>query len=177
MVKSILIVFAFLANLASAQNTISDYFGVWKGQAFYGSREYEVYVSFPGLGEAASGYYKAAEKKNKNRGYNGYFWVKQEKENLYKAKIKTGAGKFKTFLFPVEGKLENGEIVLDSFLVKGTIMLEDADTALFSFVNEFGEIKGKLKRLGSKEEKGKKKSGKSVILKPEKLNLSEKKKI
>lgn len=175
-VWSILICLIFFESLSFARNDISDYFGVWKGEAFYGGKEYQVYVSFPGLGEASSGYYKANEKKNKKVGYNGYFWVKQEKEKFYKAKIRTGVNKFKTFLLPVEGKLENGEIFLDSFMVKGTIKIENVDTALFSFVNDFGQIRGKLKRLEVKKEKVKKTSEKHKTLKPEKINTSLKKK-
>lgn len=177
MVKGFLILFFLFNNLVFAAAKISDYFGVWKGDAFYGNKKYSVYVSFPGLGEASSCYYKASEEKNKNRGYDGSFSVKEEKENFYKAKIKTGAGKLKTFLFPVEGRLENGAIVLDSFLVKGNISLESENEAVFFFTNEFGDIKGKLKRLTEREKKAKSSKKISKTLRDKNLKPIEKKKI
>ncbi|MEW5950848.1 MAG: hypothetical protein AB1637_03060 [Elusimicrobiota bacterium] len=181
MVKGILILLFFCRTCLFSAQDIESYFGIWKGEAYDLGKKYSVYVNFPGLGESKIGYYKACEEKNPNKGYNGSFWVKEEKKDFYKAKIKSGAGKFKNFFFPVEANMEKGVIVLDSFFVKGDISLEDENTAVFSFVNDFTQIKGRLKRLKEKSEKKSSdksnKSKKSKNIYSEKIKPVEKKKI
>lgn len=173
MVKGVLIFLFFFGSGLFAASDISDYFGVWKGEAHSNGKKYSVYVSFPGLGDSKAGYYKAGEEKKPERGYHGYFQVTRLKKDLFKAKIRTQTGAFNTISFPVDASMEQGRIFVKSFLATGEISLPDENIMLFDFKNDFGGVSGRLERISSADKSSKsskkKTSGKKRVPETEKI--------
>lgn len=170
--KSILIFLLMVFNSFSFAYEINDYFGVWKGEVVCKEVKYEVYVNFPGLGFNKGGYYKAGEKKRPSRGYNGNFSLVEERNDNFKAKIRTSKRALDTIEFTVEIEFKNGRMILDSFMASGQIYLADENTAIVELSNDFGDIKGKLSRISSKIESNNnsKKNRKNKTQNLEKLN-------